>query len=171
MKNNCIILIGMAGVGKSTVGKILARKLNYRFIDLDEVIAVKWGKSLQEIIDESGEPAFKCIEKECMHEAPFNRTVIAPGGSIIYHDDLKAYLSRRSTLVYLEDTYDSIAQRIGNPADRGIVGLRGKTLRELFAERVDRYADWADILVDCRLRSPDEVAASVLSRWSAESAS
>jgi len=84
MKKNSIVLIGMAGVGKSTVGALVARALKYEFIDLDEYIRRKDGKTVQQVIAEGGDEALLKLEKERMRELSFKRRVVAPGGSIIF---------------------------------------------------------------------------------------
>ena len=131
MKKESIILIGMAGVGKSAVGKSLSEALGFNFIDLDEYILEKDGKTIQEIIDDEGEEAFLQLEKQRMYEIGLTRRVIAPGGSIIYHSDLMEYLRQCATLVYLEDSFENIAERLISVSTRGIVGLSNKSLRQI----------------------------------------
>lgn len=133
MKKDSIVLIGMAGVGKSTVGALVAQALKYDFIDLDEYIHQKDGKTVQQVIDEGGEDALLKLEKRRMMEVDLRRRVVAPGGSIIYHSDLMAYLKKNTTLVYLEDCYDNIEARVkSDMSERGIVGLRTKSLKQIY---------------------------------------
>ena len=165
MKSESIVLIGMAGVGKSTVGSSLAQALGFDFIDLDDYIAEKEGRTLQEIIDAEGEEAFLQIEKRRVHEISLARKVAAPGGSIIYHSDLMEYLRQRSTLVYLEDSFENIAGKLADVSARGIVGLRNKSLREVYDERRPLYLKYADIALNCQGKSQDQIVREIVHRY------
>ena len=164
MRRDSIILIGMAGVGKSTVGRELSEALGYRFVDLDICLEEEHGQTPQEIIDAEGESVFLAREKRCMQGLALDRTVVAPGGSIIYHTDLMAELGHRSTLVYLEDTFENISSRVTNQSSRGIVGLKDKTLRQVLDERLDLYSTHAHIKIDCRDKQPAQIAQEV-AQW------
>jgi shikimate kinase len=122
MKSESIVLIGMAGVGKSTVGVPLANALGFNFIDVDDYILENDGKTAQEIIDDKGEEALLQLEKRRMYEIDLTHRVVAPGGSIIYHYDLMNYLKQRSTLVHLDDSFNDIEERLTSLPARGIVG-------------------------------------------------
>ncbi len=148
----------MAGVGKSTVGSSLAKALGFDFIDVDDYIAKKEGRTLQEIIDNEGEQAFLQIEKRRMHEINLTRRVVAPGGSIIYHSDLMEYLKQRSTLVYLDDSFENIEGKLTNASARGIVGLRNKSLRQIYDERRPLYLKYADIILKCQGKSQSQIS-------------
>lgn len=167
MGKSSIVLIGMAGVGKSTVGKLLAQELGCGFIDVDDSIAAKSRKTLQEFIDEKGEEAFLEMEKARMYEIDYaSRVVVAPGGSIIYHPDLMDYLKRRATLVYLEDSFENIEAKLGESAPkRGIIGLRSKSLKEIYEERKPLYSRWADITLDCGGRSWEVIVKEILRHY------
>jgi len=163
MKKDSIVLIGMAGVGKSTVGALLAKALKYDFIDLDRYILKKDGKTVQGVIDEGGEEALLKLEKKRMLELGLRQRVVAPGGSIIYHPDLMDYLKKNATLVYLEDCYDNIEARVkANLSARGIVGLKTKSLKQIYDERLPLYARYADITVNCSDKSWKQIAEEVL---------
>jgi len=166
MKKDSIVLIGMAGVGKSTVGALVAQALKYDFIDLDEYIRQKDGKTVQQVIDEGGEDALLKLEKRRMMEVNLRRRVVAPGGSIIYHSDLMAYLKKNTTLVYLEDCYDNIEARVkSDMSERGIVGLRTKSLKQIYDERKPLYTSYADITIDCADKSWEQIAQEVLAQY------
>jgi len=143
-----IVLIGMAGAGKSHVGEKLARALGFTFVDTDKRLEEKHGEPLQAILDRLGDEAFiKEEEAEILALADAERTVIAPGGSVIYSAEAMRLLKRIAKVVYLRATADAIEARI-DPASRGIVGLKGKTFRQLYAEREDAYAAVADLTID-----------------------
>jgi len=162
MKGESIVLIGMAGVGKSTIGMSLAKALGFNFIDVDNYILEKNGKTIQEIIDDEGEEALLQLEKRRMYEIDLPRMVVAPGGSIIYHPDLMEYLKQNSTLVYLDDSFENIAEKLAGELNRGIVGLKNKSLRRIYEERKPLYSKYADIAVNCQDKSQDQVVSEIL---------
>jgi len=155
----------MAGVGKSTIGRSLAKALGFDFIDVDDYISKKEGGTLQEIIDAEGEEAFLQIEKRRVHEIDLTRRVAAPGGSIIYHSDLMEYLKQHSTLVYLEDSFENIAGKLTDASARGIVGLKNKSLRQIYDERRPLYLKYADITLNCQDKSQDRIVREIMHRY------
>ena len=166
MKNESIVLIGMAGVGKSTVGLSLAKALGFTFIDVDKYIWEKDGKTIQEIIDDEGDEALLQLEKRRMYEISLPHKVLAPGGSIIYHPDLMEYLKQNSVLVYLKDSLENIEAKLTGEWDRGIVGLKNKSLRQIYDEREPLYSEYADITVNCHGKSQDQLAEEILDHYS-----
>jgi len=165
MKETGIVIIGMAGVGKSTIGMVLAQALGYDFLDVDNYIFQKEGKRIQELIDSVGEEAFLDLEKRRMLEIPLPRMVVAPGGSIIYHPDLMEYLKGKAVLVYLDDSFQNIETKLTGGLDRGIVGLRYKTLRQIYEERRPLYFKYADIIIDCRGKKQGALVDEILKRY------
>lgn len=162
MSTQGIVLIGMAGVGKSTIGLSLAKTLGFEFIDLDDYLSRKEGKTIQQVIDGQGEEKLLELESECMREIDLNRKVVSPGGSIIYDLDIMKYLKQVSFLVYLDDTFENINKRLGNAETRGIVGLKTKSLRQIYDERRPIYSGDADITVDVGGKSKKEVISEIL---------
>ena len=165
MKSESIVLIGMAGVGKSTTGMSLAKALGFSFIDVDEYILQKDGKTIQEIIDEEGEEALLQLEKRRMYEIDLRRKVLAPGGSIIYHPDLMEYLKQNSILVYLDDSFENIEAKLVGGLDRGIVGLKSKSLRQIYEERKSLYAKYAEITINCQGKSQAQQVKEILRQY------
>ena len=159
---NNVVLIGMAGVGKSTIGSLLAKTLGFTFIDLDHNIQQKKGNSLQDIIDSKGEEYFLELEKKSMLEIEMHEVVIAPGGSIIYHPELMQYLGQHATLVFLDDTFKNIEGRIKNLHSRGIVGLKQKTLRQVYEERKRSYVSYAQLTVHCARKSQQQIVGEIM---------
>lgn len=157
-----VTLVGMSGVGKSGTGKILARKLGYAFVDVDKRIEAKaGGRPLQEILDLLGDDLFVGTEAaEVLSLAGIDRAVISPGGSVVYSDDAMRFLKRVSTVVWLYAPVEAIEARI-DPSGRGIVGLKGRTFRELYAEREALYAKAADHIVAVR-DVPEDAAAELV---------
>ena len=162
MSKKGIVLIGMAGVGKSTAGSSLAGILGFEFIDLDEYLSCKEGRTIQRIIDEQGEGKLLELERLYMRELDPDRRVISPGGSIIYDPEIMERLKRYSYLVYLDDTFENIKKRLGNAPTRGIVGLKTKSLRQIYDERRPLYSRYADVTVDVSGKSKREVVSEII---------
>lgn len=146
---NNIILIGMPGAGKSTVGVVLAKKLGYRFLDSDLVIQEKTGKLLYQLIDEEGKAGFVMLENEINASIEAESTVIATGGSAVYGKEAMAHFGRIGKRVYLRLSYEQLKERLGDLHERGVVIKEGFTLFDLYQERAPLYEKFADIVIDC----------------------
>lgn len=144
MKDN-IVLIGMPGVGKSTVGVILAKMIGYQFIDADLLIQKQEGKLLHEIIAEKGTDGFIEIEERVNASIEASHTIIATGGSVVYGKKAMEHLSHIGTVVYLKVPYDILEKRLEDIKGRGVVLKEGQTLRTLYDERTPLYEKYADI--------------------------
>lgn len=147
MKNN-IVLIGMPGVGKSTIGVILAKILGYKFIDADLVIQEREGKLLKELIAEHGEEGFIKIENDVNKSLNPTKAIIATGGSVVYGEEAMEHLKEIATVVYLKLDLYSLNRRLGNLRKRGVVLKEGQTLKDLYDERIPLYEKYADITVN-----------------------
>lgn len=143
-----IILIGMPGVGKSTVGVILAKLLGYSFVDTDLVIQKKEKKLLKDIITEKGIDGFIETENRILSTFSADNSVIATGGSVVYGKEAMANLSDESVVVYLKLDYNKLRYRLGNIKNRGVVIRKGQSLNALYKERVPLYEKYADIVID-----------------------
>ena len=126
-----IILIGMPASGKSTVGVVLAKRLGYEFIDTDLLIQKQEQALLREIIAEKGEDGFLVIEDQVNADLEAERSVIAPGGSVVYCENAMKHYKEIGTVVYLQTSYQTIKERIGDPKKRGVVLREGQTLKDL----------------------------------------
>ena len=143
-----IILIGMPGVGKSTAGVIMAKVLNYDFLDSDLVIQKETKKRLKEIIAERGIDGFNAIENEINSRIEVDHTVIATGGSVVYGAQAMAHFAEIGTIVYLKISYEQLDRRLGDLDERGVVHRENQTLRDLYEERTQLYEKYADITVE-----------------------
>lgn len=146
MKN--IVLIGMPGAGKSTVGVVLAKVLGYDFLDSDLVIQQKDGRLLSQIIAEEGTDGFIRIENRINAGLDVNRSVIATGGSVVYGKEAMEHLKSIGTVVYLKLTYQTIENRLGDLKNRGVVLREGQTLADLYRERTSLYEKYADVTIE-----------------------
>lgn len=147
MKSN-LILIGMPGSGKSTVGVILAKLLGYSFVDSDLLIQKSEGKLLREIIAEKGIDGFIEVENRINSGIDAGYSVIATGGSAVYGREAMKHLRTIGTVVYLRLSCDQLKQRLGNIKNRGVIIRKGQTLSGLYAERSPLYERYADIIID-----------------------
>ena len=147
MMNN-IVLIGMPGVGKSTVGVILAKELGYQFLDADLLIQKRENRLLKEIIEQEGVDGFIEIENQVNASIEADRTVVATGGSVVYGEEAMAHLKKIATVIYLRLSYEELEKRLGNLKNRGVVLREGQTLKDLYEERVPLYEKYADYIID-----------------------
>ena len=157
-----ITLIGMAGAGKTTVGKQLAKKLNMVFVDTDRLIEEEYGKKLNEIIIESGSEKFIEIENKIISALEFENTIIATGGSAVYGKDAMNHLKNISKIVYLDVPLWKIKLRINNPDSRGIVSEKGRTIDEIFFERLRYYKKYSHMSVKCKGKKLSQITAEII---------
>ena len=146
-----IVLIGMPGTGKSTVGQALAARLDYGFVDVDDLIVEAAGKTLPEILRQDGLETFYKIENQVGRELEWTHTVIATGGSMVLYPEAMAHLKEDSVVVWLQTPFTQIQERM--PADlydRGIAAPKDESLRDIYEERRGLYAKYADLIVASR---------------------
>lgn len=159
-----IVLIGMPGCGKSTLGVLLAKALGMAFVDTDVVLQAQHGKKLQQMIEESGIDAFLAREEECVASLACDHTVIATGGSVVYGKKAMFHLHEGGTVVYIRLPYEVISRRLSNLATRGVTLRPGQTLFDLYQERVPLYENEADLFFDAEDASLEETAQQLAER-------
>lgn len=158
-----MILIGMPGAGKSTIGVLLAKTLGMDFCDTDLVIQQNTGKRLQEIIDKQGLEVFLKAEEDAICSLRCQNTVIATGGSAVLSEKAMAHLRQHGKCVYLEISLEECKRRIRNIRTRGIAVRNGQTLDDVYRERIPLYAKYADRTVCCTEKSTEDVVAELVS--------
>ena len=152
-----VVLIGMPGSGKSTLGRAFSQIMNLSFLDCDEYIEHMEGQTLQQIINSRGAEVFKKTEEARLLEINVQHHVIAPGGSVVYYPKVINHLRESSILVFLKTTLEDINTRLTNTSQRGIVGMKTNTLRQLFNERQPLYIKYADVVIDCTGKSKNRI--------------
>jgi shikimate kinase len=155
MKN--IILIGMPGAGKSTIGVILAKVLGYHFIDSDILIQEQEKRLLKDIIEKKGLKGFLEIESQVNCDINTDQSVIATGGSIVYSEEAMRHLSNIGTIVYIKLSLENIKNRLGDMKQRGVALKEGQILDGLYEERCPLYEKYADIIVDSNGKTIEEL--------------
>ena len=146
---NNIVLIGMPGCGKSTVGVVLAKNMGMDFVDSDLVIQREMGTRLTALLDQYGDEGFRDIENRINAQLEAENTVIATGGSVVYGEDAMRHLKEIGTVIYLQLSYKQVEDRLGDLHARGVTTKPGQTLRDLYDERCPLYERWADLVVPC----------------------
>ena len=156
-----IVLIGMPGCGKSTVGVLLAKALGMSFVDTDTVLQKREGRKLQPMIDEIGVDAFLVREEAAVCSLETSDAVIATGGSVVYRQRAMEHLHRDGLVVYIRLPYEVIERRLSNLATRGVTLRPGQTLRDLYDERIPLYEREADVIFEADCGSVEEAAAAL----------
>ena len=152
-----IVLIGMPGVGKSTIGQRLASALGRRFVDTDALMEQQQGRSLQDIIDRDGLTTFLSIEEQVVLGLTVSGHVVATGGSVVYSARAMARLKENGMLIYLKVPYAEIKARIKDESNRGLVMSKEQDLLGLYEERTPLYEAYADAVIECGGRDVAEV--------------
>jgi shikimate kinase len=157
-----LVLIGMPGSGKSTIGVILAKRTSRDFVDTDVVIQSHEHRSLQDIVDRDGYMALREIEEKWVTSLNLEDTVIATGGSVVYSDKSMAHLASNGTIIFLDVTLEVLKTRISDYDQRGIARRPDQSFEELFEERSVLYRRYADISIGCDSLNQDEVCHAML---------
>ncbi len=147
MKEN-IVLIGMPGVGKSTIGVILSKELGFQFVDSDLLIQKQEKRLLKQIIEEEGIDGFIRIENQVNCSIAPQRAVVATGGSVVYGREAMEHFKKTGKIIYLKLSYESLKKRLGNLHGRGVIIREGQTLLDIYRERISLYEQYADLIID-----------------------
>ena len=161
MQKSNIILIGMPGAGKSTVGVILAKRIGFHFIDTDLIIQAQERQRLQQIIDTRGLKSFRKIEEQILLNLHPEHSVIATGGSVIYSQKGLEELGKTGYRVYIQVPLKVLQQRIADMGQRGLVIDKGQTFEQLYQERTPLYNKFADLTISCEDVNAEQVAAKI----------
>lgn len=164
MRTDCalnIILIGMPGAGKSTVGVLLAKRLGYNFVDTDLLLQAEQQERLQEIIARVGLKEFKRLEESVCCQLTTMRSVIATGGSVVYSEPAMNHLSKMGQIVLIDLPLDILQERVNDMDSRGLVIGPGESYENLYIERQPLYKRYAEVTVEGAGKTVDAVAAAI----------
>jgi len=159
-----VVLIGMPGAGKSTVGVILAKRVAMDFVDTYVLIQTHEGRTLQDIVDHEGYLELRRIEESVLLDIDRRNHVIATGGSAVYSEKAMAHLKTDAVVVYLDVTREVLEKRITNYATRGIAKHPDQTFEELLEERDTLYRQYADVTIDCNDLTQEQAAEVIVRR-------
>jgi shikimate kinase len=162
VKKQNLILIGMPGAGKSTIGVLLAKRLGVSFLDTDILMQTGEGCYLQETIADHGLDGFRNIEERYLLSVPPDCGVVATGGSAVYSRKAMAHLKFLGRAVYLQIDLVPLKDRLGNLDERGVLRMPGQTIDMLYAERCPLYERFADMTITTAGVTPDQVVTQVL---------
>lgn len=163
-KRDNIILIGMPGVGKSTVGVLLAKRLGMAFLDTDIVIQTLMGRTLQQIIEAEGVARFREVEARHILNLDVSGHVVATGGSVVYSAGAMAHLNGTGPVVFLDLGLRDLERRLGDLDARGVVRMPGQEIGDIFDERMPLYRKFARMTVACKGLTPDQVKEEIAAR-------
>lgn len=165
---NNIILIGMPGCGKSTVGVVLAKTVGKNFVDTDLLIQEHEGELLQNIIDTKGNGYFKELEEKVLSGVQMSNSVIATGGSAVYYENAMAHLRTTGTVVYLQLPLSVIVERLDNISTRGITMAPGETIADIYERRIPLYEKEADLVISSENLTVEQTIEKILSHLQSE---
>ena len=160
-KEMCITLIGMPGVGKSTVGHALAYRLQWGFVDTDYCIEAVYGVPLQSIADALSKEAFLDVEAVVVGSLRVRHMVVGTGGSVVYRQRGMEHLRALGPLIHLDAPLSLIQERVARNPDRGLAINPGQTIEDLFRERQVLYSRYADHRISVATLTPQECAAAI----------
>jgi len=151
-----IVLIGMPGSGKSTIGVQLAKIMGLRFTDTDLLIQQRHHQQLQQLLEQHGHLALRQMEEDELLKLQLNGDLIATGGSAVYSEQGMQHLKKQARIVYLEVALSTLKQRVNNESSRGIAKPAGQSFDDVYHERVPLYQSFADITIDNNKQQPIE---------------
>ena len=163
IENRNLILIGMPGAGKSTVGRHLARSLSFPFLDTEQVMEERWACPLQQIIDSEGLEAFRLKEEETILSLDVSSHVISTGGSVVYYPRAMAHLRKLGWILWLDLPLKELERRLVDATEnRGLVRTPDQSVADLYRERKPLYDRYAQIRLDALGKTDQEVVQEIL---------
>lgn len=157
-----LVLIGMPGAGKSTIGLLLAKHLAKDFVDTDLLIQLEHSKTLQDILHDQGYLALRKHEEKILLDINYSNHIIATGGSAVYSEPAMLHLKKLGPVIFLDVAIHELEQRINNLSTRGIASAQGQTFAEIYAERRPLYLRYADIVIDCNGKNQEQLVDEVI---------
>ncbi|MES2823843.1 MAG: shikimate kinase [Pseudomonadota bacterium] len=159
---NSLILIGMPGSGKSTLGALLTNALKKDLVDTDHLIKQQQHKSPQNILDEQGYLALRAIEEQILLQMQCPNHIVATGGSAVYSENAMHHLKQFGPIIFLDVSLQELLNRVQDMGTRGIARRPDQSFAELFAERRPLYQQYADIVIDCENKTPEAIIKEII---------
>lgn len=169
MLPSTIILVGPMGAGKSTIGRLLAAKFGYEFLDTDHVIEEKTGADISWIFDVEGEEGFREREAQTLRELGTQaRTVVATGGGIVVREENRDFLKKQTAVVYLKASIAQLVARTSKDKKRPLLQVQNpeEKIKALVAEREPYYLDVANFIIETGGHSPRSTVQSIVKLFS-----
>jgi len=160
-----IVIIGMPGAGKSTIGKLVAESLDWQLLDTDRLIELTTGKSLQKIVDEEGYLRLREIEQSVLSGVSLEEAVLATGGSAVYSVKNMERLLKESKVFFLDVPLEELAARVGDYSQRGVASSLSQSFQDIYKERVPLYLKYSHHTITCLGRDPSELCHEILDLW------
>ncbi len=165
MQHSSIILVGPMGAGKSTIGRLIAVKLGYDFLDTDHVIEEKTGADIAWIFDVEGEAGFRDRETQVLKElSALRSTVIATGGGIVVREDNRRLLAKHSAVIYLKASLQQLVSRTAKDKKRPLLQVEDPVakIKSLLSEREAFYSEVSGYVVETDRHSPRSTVQSII---------
>lgn len=156
------VLIGMAGAGKSTVGPLLAKRINYDYVDTDDLIAASHASRLQQVLDTLGAEQFQAEEEKTLLDINLRNHVIATGGSAVYSRPGMEHLRQIGMVVWLDVDLELLEYRVNNPHSRGLINPDGMSFAELYYQRLALYNEFAHMRIKCAKDTPEDIVEKIV---------
>ena len=163
-----LVLIGMPGSGKSTIGVILAKRLSHDFVDTDVLIQTSEHRSLQDILDQEGYEALRDIEEHVLLELDVENHIISTGGSVVYSEPAMQHLKKDGIVIFLDVSLETLKSRLSDYETRGIAKRPEQSFADLFEERASLYHRYADITMQCDGLRQDQICDQICARLNDE---
>ena len=157
-----LILIGMPGAGKSTIGLILAKHLAKDFVDTDLLIQLEHRKTLQEILHEQGYIALRDHEENILLKTDYHNHVIATGGSAVYSEKAMQHIKQLGPIIFLDVPLHELERRVHNADTRGIARAAHQSFSDVYEERRPLYLRYADIVIDCNGKNQEQLVEEII---------
>ena len=159
-----VVMVGMPGAGKSTIGVLLAKETSFDFLDVDVYIQGKEHRRLQEIIDVDGIDVFKALEEKYLCQIDEDGVVVSTGGSAIYSQKGISSLAQKGLVIFLKINMATLTERLGDFSARGVVMKEGQTFEDLFIERNKLYSAAADVVIECDGKTQDQIVNEIVAK-------
>jgi len=161
---SCLILIGMPGSGKSTLGRLLCADRKYAWVDTDYLMQAWWGMPLQAVLDHLGLEGFLDAEAELVSSINLRQAVVSTGGSVVYRPRAMQHLENIGRIIYLRAQPEIISRRIRDARNRGMVVQKGLSLEQVYSQRRPLYEKYAQLVLDTDTQSPEQCV-EVIRQW------